>query len=42
LSQCGQIGSLVAAKAIETVGPSITEDRMEEIRQWLADLNVRR
>ncbi|MDR0955217.1 MAG: adenosine kinase [Rikenellaceae bacterium] len=39
LSLCGQIGSLVAAKAIETVGPSITEDHMEEIRQWLADLN---
>lgn len=35
LQRCGEIGSLVAAKAIETIGPSITEDRMEQIRESL-------
>ena len=31
LRECGEIGSLVAAKAIETVGPTLTPDRLEMI-----------
>lgn len=35
LAECGAIGSLVAAKAIETIGPTLTEDRLDQIREYL-------
>lgn len=35
LQECGEIGSLVAAKAIETIGPTLTPDRLDEIKTVL-------
>lgn len=35
LRECGEIGSLVAAKAIETIGPTLTPTSLEEIRAVL-------
>ena len=36
LARCGEIGSLVAAKGIEHVGPAFTEEGVEEIKKELA------
>lgn len=35
LRRCGEIGSLVAARAIETVGPTVTEENLQRIREEL-------
>ena len=39
LRECGDIGSLVAAKAIETIGPALTDDRLEMIKEYLQTHN---
>ncbi|MCD8184892.1 MAG: PfkB family carbohydrate kinase [Rikenellaceae bacterium] len=36
LPRCGEIGSLIAAKAIETIGPTVTEEALLQIQAALA------
>ncbi len=37
LSECGAIGSLVAAHAISTVGPTLTDEGLEKIKEKLSE-----
>jgi sugar/nucleoside kinase (ribokinase family) len=38
LKKCGQIGSILAGKTIEVVGPKMSNEKWDEVKQMIAEL----